>query len=361
MRAAWAVPALALLSLAALIGVGVWLLSGTPSSLVNEEPPRIGPTPSSGSETVVVEVEDGDGAEEIGRKLEDAGVIESARRFQVLTALMGLGNELAAGEYEFERGESTLTVVERISQGVTSPLVVTVREGLRAEEIAALLEQRGVLATDEFRRALSDAYTSSFLGELPAGSGIEGFLFPATYGFSRETTGHDAVQQFVTAFDQRYRESILPLLPQPDGLSLHQTVTLASIVEREARVPDERPIIASVFLNRLEQGLPLQADPTVQYALGSDPASVAEFGYWKAGLTLADLAVDSPYNTYENIGLPPGPIANPGLDSILAVLQPADTDYLFFVARRDGSHVFARTLEEHRRNVCAIDPDRPEC
>jgi UPF0755 protein len=361
MRRAWALPAFVLLALVVLLGVGAWLLSETPASLVNEEPPRIGPTPSSDATTVIVQVEEGDDAEAIGRKLEDAGVVESGRRFQVLTALMGLGNELAAGEYEFELGESTLTVVSRISQGVTSPLVVTVREGLRQEEIAALLEERDVITADEFTRALADTYTASFLSELPAGAGLEGFLFPATYGFSHETTGHDVVQQFVNAFDQRYRETLLPLLPQPDGLTLHETVTLASIVEREARVPEERPVIASVFLNRLEQGLPLQADPTVQYALGNDPASVAQYGYWKAGLTLADLAIDSPYNTYENIGLPPGPIANPGLDSMVAVLQPADTDYLFFVARPDGSHVFAQTLEEHRQNVCAIDPDRPEC
>jgi UPF0755 protein len=361
MRSAWAVPVLALVALVVLVGSGAWLLAGTPSSLVNEEPPRMGPTPSSGSETVVVEVVEGEDAEEIGRKLEAEGVIESGRRFQVLTALMGLGNQLAAGQYQFEQGEATLTVIQRISQGVTSPLVVTVREGLRQEEIAELLEQREVLPAAEFLRALGESYTSSFLAEVPAGAGLEGYLFPATYGFSRDTPGHDAVQQFVTAFDQRYRESMLPLLPQPDGLTFHESVTLASIVEREARVPEERPVIASVFLNRLEQGLPLQADPTVQYAIASDPASVAQYGWWKSGLTLADLAFDSPYNTYENIGLPPGPIANPGLDSVLAVLQPAETDFLFFVARPDGSHVFAQTLEEHRQNVCAIDPDRPEC
>ncbi len=361
MRAARGVPVIGLLALVVLLGAGAWLVGATPGSLINEEPRHFGPTPATDGATVIVSVEEGDSAGKIGDKLRDAGVIESARRFEVLTGLMGLGSELVAGEYEFERNQSTLTVVQRISQGVTSPLVVTVQEGLRQEEIAALLERRGVVSADELRRALSDTYTASFLSELPPGSGLEGFLFPATYGFSRATTAHDAVQQFVNAFDQRYREQILPLLPQPDGLSLHQTVTLASIVEREARVPDERPTIASVFLNRLAQGLPLQADPTVQYALGSNPASVAQFGYWKQGLTLADLAVDSPYNTYENIGLPPGPIANPGLDSILAVLQPADTDYLFFVARPDGSHVFARTLEEHRQNVCEIDPDRPEC
>ena len=128
-------------------------------------------------------------------------------------------------------------------------------------------------------------------------------------------------------------------------------ITLASIVEREAVKPEERPLIASVFFNRLKVGMPLQADPTVQFALANDPLNVEKYGYWKKDLSLADLDVDSPYNTYKNMGLPPGPIACPGLDSIRAVLRPAQTNYLFFVAKDDGSHVFAETLEEHLRNV----------
>jgi UPF0755 protein len=138
---------------------------------------------------------------------------------------------------------------------------------------------------------------------------------------------------------------------QANGLTLHEAVTLASIVEREAVQPDERPLIAGVFLNRLRLGMPLGADPTVQYALADDPQSVERFGFWKQGLTLEDLEVESPYNTYVNGGLPPGPIANPGLDSLEAVAYPAETSYLYFVAREDGSHVFAETLEEHLRNV----------
>jgi len=128
-------------------------------------------------------------------------------------------------------------------------------------------------------------------------------------------------------------------------------VTLASIVEREAVEPSERPIIASVFLNRLRAGIALQADPTVQYAVGQNNPSVAKYGYWKKDLTLDDLQVDSPYNTYVHPGLPPGPIANPGLASINAVVRPASTNYLYFVAKNDGTHVFAETLEEHLRNV----------
>ena len=135
------------------------------------------------------------------------------------------------------------------------------------------------------------------------------------------------------------------------GLPIHTVVTLASIVEREAAVPEERPIIAQVFLKRIREGVPLEADPTVQYALGNDAFNVVQFGYWKQDLTEADLFVDSPYNTYQVSGLPPGPIANPGTESIAAVINPAETDFLYFVAKGDGSHAFAETLEEHLANV----------
>lgn len=360
MSAHRAVPAFVIVGLVALLGVGVWLLARTPASLVNEEPPRFGPTQSAPGETVLIQVEDGESAGEIGAKLEAAGVVQSARLFRVLASLMGLGDNLEAGNYEFHRGGTALTAVRRISRGVTVSLVITIPEGLRTEEIAELFERQGIVSADEFRSALSDIYAASFLAELPPDSALEGFLFPATYNFPPEVSGHDVVQRLLDAFDQRYQERILPELAA-DGRSLREAVILASIIEREARVPEERPTIASVFANRLELGIPLQADPTVQYALANDPESVTQFGYWKGALTVADLSVVSPYNTYVNAGLPPGPIANPGLDSILAAAKPAETSYLYFVARPDGSHVFAETLEEHSQNICDINPSRPEC
>lgn len=360
MTATRLVPVLVLFGLVAIVGAAIWLLSETPSTLVNEAPPLLGPTRQPASEVIVVIVTEGDSAEEIGEKLEDADVVQSARLFRVLASLLGVSDDMSAGDYEFESTVTALTAVQRISQGVTASRVVTIREGLRAEEIGELLEERGVVSAEDFRNALGVSYIAPFLEAEPEG-GLEGFLFPATYGFSRSVLPHMVVQQMLDAFDQRYREEIRPLLPQAGGRSLSDVVTLASIVEREAVVPEERPTIAGVFLNRLALGLPLQADPTVQYAVASDPASVAQFGYWKEELSLADLALPSPYNTYVNVGLPPGPIANPGLDSILAALRPAETNFLFFVARPDGSHAFAETLEEHRQNVCALDPSRPEC
>jgi UPF0755 protein len=153
---------------------------------------------------------------------------------------------------------------------------------------------------------------------------------------------------------QAFQDNLTPdIKPAAEGmgLTLHEVVTLASIIEREAVVPEERPVMAQVFLSRLRQGIPLEADPTVQYAIAEDPSVVKEFGYWKQELTRADLEYDSPYNTYANEGLPPGPICSPRLESMAAVAHPAATSYLYFVAKGDGSHAFASTLQEHLENI----------
>jgi UPF0755 protein len=212
------------------------------------------------------------------------------------------------------------------------------------------MQSEGVVSRQAFLEAIQGSYDFAFLRNKPAGANLEGYLFPDTYFFGRTTTVEDAVKQMLENFDRKFSEELRQEAANL-GLGVHTVLTLASIVEREAQVPEERPIIAGVFLRRLRLGIPLEADPTVQYAVGSDPESVAKYGYWKKELTQADLEVDSPYNTYRRMGLPPGPIANPGLDSIVAVVRPAETNYLYFVAKPDGSHAFAETLEEHLRNV----------
>lgn len=341
-------PAVALLAVAT-VGIVAWAMTLVPSTILGSEPQdALGPTPASGVATVTIA--DGESARKIAEELQEAGVIQSARLFRVLVAFMGIENELLAGSYEFDKGMTTLAVIHRIHTGVTAPLMVTIPEGLRAEEIADLLQGKGVVSKADFLSALKEDYSKSFLPEDAGARNLQGYLFPATYGFSRSTTGHQAVQQMLDAFEKQVVAEVQPQL-ETTGLTLDQVITLASIVEREAVKPEERPLIASVYLNRMKVGIPLQADPTVQFALANDPQSVATYGYWKKELSLADLEIDSPYNTYKNAGLPPGPIACPGLDSIRAVLRPAQTSYLFFVAKDDGSHVFAETLEEHLRNV----------
>ena len=340
-----AVAALAL----ATIGIVVWAITLVPSTILGSEPEEmLGPTTANGVATVTIE--DGDGARSIAEELQDAGVIQSARLFRVLVAFMGIENELQAGSYEFDKGMSTLSVINRIHTGVTAPVMVTIPEGLRAEEIGDLLEKEGVVSKSGFLSALKEDYGKPFLPEGAGERNLQGYLFPATYGFSRATSGHQAVEQMLDAFEEQVVTEVQPQL-ETTGLTLDQVITLGSIVEREAVKPEERPLIASVYLNRMKVNIALQADPTVQFAVANDPQSVSQYGYWKKELTLSDLEIDSPYNTYKNGGLPPGPIASPGLDSINAVLRPARTNYLFFVAKDDGSHVFAETLEEHLRNV----------
>jgi len=332
-----------------MVGIGIWQITETPGSVLKEEPPTVVPTSTPG-ESLIVTIQEGQTAQEVGDKLEDEGVISSGLLFRVLVGLQGYEDKLVAGDYEFEKGTPTLEVLERIRRGQTAPLVVVIREGLRAEEIAELMESKQVVSAEDFLQAIKSWYEFDFLYTKPYWANLEGYLFPDTYFFNRNMTAEEVVRQILENFDQRLN-SELRQEAAVAGLSMHTVLTLASVVEREAQVPEERPIIADVFLKRLRRGMPLEADPTVQYALGNDPASVAEYGYWKQDLTQADLEVDSPYNTYRYTGLPRGPICNPGLDSIQAVIRPAQTDYLYFVAKEDGSHAFAETLEEHLRNI----------
>jgi len=335
---------------------GIWLLMGTSDTLVDGESRRFGLVAVEGSTPAVISIVEGESADDVGQKLEDAGVIQSQRHFTTLAALMGVTSALEAGDYEFIAGTTALAAVQRISQGRTALSSVTIPEGWRSEEIAQQLEASGTVTGQDFLAALDDEYIATFLETEPSLQSLEGFLFPATYNFPSTIDAHAVVQEMVTAFDERYALSIQePLTESP--LTLHEAVTLASIIEREAVVENERPRIASVFRNRLDAGILLQADPTVQYAIASDPASVAEYGFWKQELTEADLAIESPYNTYVFPGLPPGPIANPGEASILAALQPEETDLLYFVACQDGSgrHLFGETLDDHLANIDIVE------
>jgi UPF0755 protein len=321
-------------------------VSGTASSLFQSLPQPAAESAGEGGAVRIV-VRPGDGADQIAQRLEEGGLISDAEHFRILTRIMGVQSQLQAGEYSFERNLSLPDIIARLNSGITSSLVVTIPEGLRAEEIATILERNGVTTRDEFLAALKEPYDIKLLKGQNTPS-IEGFLFPATYGFSPNMSGREVVQKFLENFDKQVAPATANAT---SGLSIRDAVVLASIVEREAVVPEERPQIAAVYMNRLRQQMLLQADPTVQYALAASPTSIQRFGYWKRELTEADLKFDSPFNTYVYRGLPPGPIANPGLASIAAALRPAQSNYLFFVAREDGSHVFAETFDEHTRNV----------
>jgi UPF0755 protein len=345
-------------ALAFVLGVAGLIILGSPRSV-----PTNGVRLAAHSDTapVYITVEQGDDAGSIGERLEKAEIIESGSAFKLLAGLTGSERTLAAGEYEFLRGTSSLDALVRIRDGLTSARVVAIPEGMRLEEIANVLERRGVVAANDFLVAANTIATTGsgidtdLLSSRPRAGTIEGYIYPATYSFGRTVTPNEVVLSMLNTMSER----LTPALREEarrQGLTVHQVLTLASIVEREVVIGSERPLIASVYRNRLEQEMPLQADPTVQYAIAARPGSIVEFGYWKRALSLQDLAYDSTYNTYIKRGLPPGPIANPGIESITAVIRPAQTSYLYFVARNDGSHAFSTTFEQHQRLVEQYQP-----
>lgn len=299
----------------------------------------------------VFTVNAGDSAADIGQALQQRGLIRSGLGFRMVAEQEGVAGSLTAGDYELSRAMSTAEVVRVLARGqVKRGLIVTIPEGWRAEQIADRLEAVGFASGDEFLRAVADPRgVPEAQGFDPLPPTLEGYLFPQTYEVREKVSGAAAAGMMIRMFEQRAGA----LSRQGAGrLTVHQVLTLASIVEREAQRPEERPTIASVYLNRLKIDMPLQADPTVQYAVAdADGPQAAAYGYWKRDLTLADLQIASPFNTYQRSGLPPGPICNPGESSIRAVLEPAETDYLYFVATGDGRHLFARTLAEHNANI----------
>lgn len=335
--------------LLALTVAAVWLVAFGPGNDLDEiEAYR--PVETSQSEPVVVTVDPGASTAKIAHDLETKGAIESATQFRVLVAFLGYDQMLQSGEYEFERRTPELDAVYRMRRGLVSTKRVTVVEGWRLEEIADVVEAQGIARNEFLTAAHRSDYEFSFLEDLRIGQRLDGYLFPATYTIRKQDTARDVVEQMLQAFADNIPATVQEK-GEAQGLTLHEVLTLASIIEREAVVAEERPIMAQVFLKRVRLGMHLEADPTVQYAVANDSDSVREFGYWKQELTQKDLDIDSPYNTYLESGVPPGPIASPGLDSINAVVNPASTNYLYFVAKPDGSHAFAETYAEHLENV----------
>ena len=294
-------------------------------------------------------VKSGLGGDGIAALLVERGIITDARRFRTLLGISGASAELQAGCYEIARGTPSLEVIRRLRAGLTTDRVLVIPEGLRPEEVAERAIKEGVGSAEEWASALRVAAAAAGPAGRPAGAGLVGYLFPAAYPLECDTTPDTLVKAMIEAFATKVPPALLGEA-QRQGLTVQDVLTIASIVEREAVVKEERAIIASVYLNRLDDDIGLDADPTVQYAVAT-PESVTRYGWWKQELTVQDLANRSPYNTYVHDGLPPGPIASPGFEAIEATVHPARTDFLYFVAKGDGTHAFARTLAEHNRNV----------
>jgi UPF0755 protein len=318
-------------ALALLAFLGMALVAGLAWLAVN-------PTTAAQAGPLVVEIPAHEGVLGIATRLAEADVVHSRVAFLALAAGRGRIRQLKAGEYEIPRDATTLDVINLLVSGRVRQHVVLHPEGATLAELARLLEDERLARADDIIRAAGDEKLRRSLDI--NGASLEGYLFPDTYQFVRGLSADEILGRMV----QRLRTKVTPELlgrARARGLDLHQLLTLASIIEREAIDPEEQRLISAVFWNRLRLDMPLQADPTVQYAVAKE----------RRALSRADLATDHPYNTYTRRGLPPGPIASPGLGALEAAVDPAPVGYLYFVARDDRRHTFSTTVAEHNKAV----------
>jgi UPF0755 protein len=306
-------------------------------------------------------VEEGELPADVAVRLEREGLIENSEAFILLLKCRHAAEGIQAGDHIMRRNMTMDEVILSLQRGTTRGVAVIIRPGWRAEQIAEYLDTVNLPQFDKdvfLEIVQSGDADYSFLQDRKANAAksLEGFLFPDTYQVLQGITTEQLVNRLLYEFDQRVTPE-MRAKAQDQGLTLQEAITLASIVERETVIPEEAPLIASVYLNRVKAKTYLNADPTVQYAIGYVPEAQQ---WWKTPVTLAEYQrVDSPYNTYLYPGLPPGPIAAPSMNSIQAILEPAQTDYFYFLATGDGGHVFARTLEEQNANLAKYGYEAP--
>jgi UPF0755 protein len=289
----------------------------------------------------MVSIPQGLGTRAIGARLVAAGVVRDELTFRLALWRSGQSRSLQAGEYRFNRPMTVTEVLAKIARGDVDVIPITFPEGLTIAEMGRVFEDSGLGTAAAFAEAARAATLVESID--PDARDLEGYLFPDTYSVSRQTDARALVRQMVDRFKQVASDAMLAEA-HAQGFTARQVVTLASLVEKETARADERSLVAAVYRNRLRARIALQCDPTVIYAM-------QRVGRYHGNIRKVDLEIDSPYNTYRYPGLPPGPIAAPGQGSLEAAAMPADVDYLYFVSRNDGSHAFARTLEEHNRNV----------
>lgn len=291
-----------------------------------------------GTVPVLIEFEQGAGFRQIANSLNEKGLIKDKTAFLLLATLRGSTKSAQAGEYEFSASMSPATILQKLERGLVMRHPVTIPEGYNIMDIADLLERKGLCKKERFLAKASDKafLVSSGIDALTA----EGFLFPDTYYIYKGEPEGAIIVNMVSRFREVFTDD-LKKRAMAVGLSINNLLTLASVVEKETGQASERPRIARVFLNRLKKGMMLQSDPTVIYGIKD----------FNGNLTKKDLLTETPYNTYRRRGLPAGPIANPGLHSIKAVLYPEDGHYLYFVSKNGGTHYFSKTLSEHNRAV----------
>jgi UPF0755 protein len=296
-------------------------------------------------EEVEIIIPEGANAGTVSRILEEQEIIPSSKKFIIIAKLTGQDRRIKAGRYLFRRGMGTRTILSKLVKGETKPLRVTIPEGLTIEEIAELLSEALEIDATVFLSLTRDKKRARRMGI--ERNDFEGFLFPNTYDFnhgvSEEAVLERVVKEFWNTFDDSLKQRAGEI-----GFTVYETVVLASLIEEEAMLQREHATISQVYHKRLKLGRALECDATVQYALPEH----------KSRLLYSDLKIDSPYNTYLHKGLPPGPIANPGRSALLAALYPAKSDFLYYVARGDGSHIFSKTAKEHYQAIANLKKQR---
>jgi len=294
--------------------------------------------PGQDSSPVLVEFEPGVGFRQMAKTLKEKGLIRDLQAFVLFGRLRGSTKSVQAGEYEFNASMPPSRILEKLEKGRVVKHTVTIPEGYNIRDIADLLDKMSLSQKDRFITKASDKAFLATLGIDAATA--EGFLFPDTYQFAKGMSDASMIKAMVLRFKEVFTGE-LEMRSKAAGISINGLLTLASVVEKETGQASERPRIARVFLNRLRLGMPLQSDPTVIYGIKD----------FNGNLTRKDLRTETPYNTYRKKGLPAGPIANPGIESIKAVLYPEEGQYLYFVSKNDGTHYFSKTLSEHNRAV----------
>jgi UPF0755 protein len=291
-----------------------------------------------------VTIEKGESFHQIARALADAGVVRSEVALRLYGRMSLTASQIKPGDYAFKGGERIPDVMRHLVKGDFIVVTITIPEGLTVHEIAERVAATGLVCEDEFENAARDGEIVRALGLMPLGA--EGYLFPATYKLSPHAKTNDVLVAMLARFYQILTPQVEKRMFEV-GLDARRLVTMASIVEKEAKAPSERPLIAGVFYNRLRLNMPLQSDPTAEYQIDGAKESAA-----------SAVHTTSAFNTYDFTGLPPGPIANPGLKSIEAALYPTQTDFLYFVARQGGTHVFSKSYDAHR-HVIALERKEP--
>lgn len=293
---------------------------------------------------VSFDVSAGSTTNDLANKLQEKGLIKSSKAFEIYARLNGFDKQVKSGIYSLSPSMSPKEILQKMIKGdvVRNEVKVTIPEGYTIKQMAATFEKHNLINAKSFiEAAKADNYRDKyqFLQSVPNGASLEGFLFPDTYYFSKTKPISYYINVFLKRFQDIYDKNDIADKQKRLEYSTYEIITLASIIEGEAKLDKEKPIIAGVFYNRLQKGMPLQSCATVEYILDEH----------KEVLTFKDIEIDSPYNTYLYKGLPPGPINSPGLSSILAALEPADVDYYYFVSNGDGSHSFSKTFEEHQQ------------